>query len=661
MRLTRSLLSLALVFVLVAGLTAVTSRASAEIARVWAIDDGTKVNRDDTEHRLAFNNGIFDGKKISLFGARNEIVAFQILLNGGGQKTQNVKVKLESIGDIRNDGLSDDIDRYFIGRRIELFRQHYLKIEIRSRSIVWLPWTAAQPKGFRGKMVPDALVPLAAKDTIDVPAGHVQGVWVDVYIPKGTKPGIHRGKVVVEVDGQPCLKGCELPIELEVLEQTLPDVPTIKTMLVFSGNENDRDNMPSRYFKEPWAEKNNEPFKRLKERHFKLARRHQISLIVSSHEKPTDMLLARVTGKAFTKEAGYEGPGAGVGQDVYPINVYGQRKLTSAEANVWVAWFKEHAPKTEYFYYTKDEPKPKDYATVNQLAKAGKPAPSFTTAHYTGGLDVDYYCTIADHYDETIAQKGRKAGKTVWIYNGVRPYTGTFMTDDTAISPRVNPWIQYRYKIPRWFYWESTYYKDFQGGQGHIDVFNWANNFRNGDGDRLNGDGLLIYPGRDLRFPKSDQKIDHPLPSIRLKNWRRGIFDVEYLELARKAGHGAFVDKIVRAMVPRALKPDVAHTDLPVSWPDDGEKWLAARKLLKLVLTGKKKAGELEDELSTIGKPAEGSWVHFKRWIRRLKRAWWRGKRKLVVLGVAGTTFMVPVGIIVLIWLGRRKKRRAAR
>ena len=631
-------------------LLGVARPAAAELARVWALDDGTKIRPGETSHRLSKRNGIFDGKSIKLFAARNEIVAFQLILQGGGSRSEKVRVRLPSVGDVENGELSSDPDRYFIGRRIEVFLQHYVKVSFRSHKLTWKPWTDAQPKGDFLGLIPDALIPLAADATFSVAAGRNQGAWIDIYVPKETKPGVHRGEVTVEIEGKPCGDpGCKLPVELKVLPQTLPDVPTAKTMLYFSGGENDRNLMPARYYKDPWQAKD-EKIEALRSRHFKLGRRHRITMFIGQDEKPNDALAARISGKLFSAEAGYAGPGQGLGQEIYSINTYGSPKLTPAAARVWHEWFKQHGPKVEYFYYAKDEPQPPEFSEVNRLARNARPVPSFTTGQYQPGLEVDIYATIADQYDPAAAKRATVAGKRVWIYNGVRPFTGTFMIDDFAVSPRVNPWIQYKHGIPRWFYWESTYYKDHEGGRGDIDVFFEASNFSNNDDDRLNGDGMLIYPGRDVIFPTQDRGFDGPMPSIRLKNWRRGIQDVEYVVLAKKAGHAALVDKLLGQLLPRVLAGDL-QPDEPASWPDDGEVWLRARTLLALAL-GEGKAPPVPE----LGKPAESSWTRFVRWAKRMKRKWWRGKRRLVVMAGAGGIFCFPLAL--WWWLRRRRRRR---
>ena len=52
------------------------------LARVWAVDDGEKVRADDLDHWAisSRNNAVWDGSTIRIFAGRNEVVAFQLIL-----------------------------------------------------------------------------------------------------------------------------------------------------------------------------------------------------------------------------------------------------------------------------------------------------------------------------------------------------------------------------------------------------------------------------------------------------------------------------------------------------------------------------------------------------------------------------------------------------
>lgn len=641
------------------------------LAAIWAVDDGTKVTPGDIAHPLAAGNGIFsaDPPRVRLFALRNETVAFQVILQGGGRDTTGVRVSLDAIGPIDNSaspGTQDqDPDRYLVGRHIEIFEQHYATVRERSHDIPWLPGSDAQPDVPTGR-VPDALIPhRPATHPITVPAGENRGVWIDVYVPRDAPAGTHRGTVTVAVDGAPCaLPACRIAVELEVLPLALPEEPPVATMLWASAVSNELELVMPRYFAEvpPDVREGSELLQRiprdklaaLQARHFKLARRHRITLVAGDDAKPTDALAARISGQAFTQAAGYAGPGEGLGQDLAPIHMYGG-KLTPEEARMWTDWFARHGPGVEHFLYVYDEPG--DDALIpklNQVARDAEPVPSFVTTAYDPRYEMDIFAVPTDYFEPARAREAAARGTRVWVYNGARPYSGTFMIDDVAISPRVNPWIQYRHGVPRWFYWEATYYKDFQGKRGHVDVFADAGNFSNRHGDRLNGDGMLMYPGRDFAYPAEDRGIDGPLPSIRLKNWRRGIEDVGYLMLARQAGHGALVDELLAVMVPRALIEQGVRADDPVSWPEDGERWLAARRQLFEALRGGA-AAQVAADVQALGRPPESFTDRACRQLRRWSSPFVRSRRRMVATACAALVGL-GLGVYGLIWWRRHKR-----
>src|ERR1051325_10369972 len=60
------------------------ANAVASVARVWAVNDGEKVERDDLTNANARANSAWDGRTVKIFGARNEVIAFQV--HGRGRR-----------------------------------------------------------------------------------------------------------------------------------------------------------------------------------------------------------------------------------------------------------------------------------------------------------------------------------------------------------------------------------------------------------------------------------------------------------------------------------------------------------------------------------------------------------------------------------------------
>jgi len=228
-------------------------------------------------------------------------------------------------------------------------------------------------------------------------------------------------------------------------------------------------------------------------------------------------------------------------------------------------------------------------ATIDlPTAAADTPALDIPTSWMTVGI-TDEWQSAADSYKAA-------PDKRLYLYNSNRPATGSFATEDDGVALRVIAWAQYKKGIDRWFYWEATYYDNDQGNTGQTNVFQQAHTF--GDFDEVdsvlgetgwnyvNGDGVLFYPGTDTRYPADSYGVQGPFASLRLKHWRRGIQDVDYLTLA-EAISPTRTAEIVNAMIPQVLweygvsdpkYPTWVLTD--ISWSIDPDVWEAARAQL---------------------------------------------------------------------------------
>src|ERR1044072_732206 len=70
------------------------SFAFASVRTIWAVNDGEKVEREDLNNPNKRANSAWDGRKVKIFGARNEVIAFQIIVEAdqGGIKKLDVKL-----------------------------------------------------------------------------------------------------------------------------------------------------------------------------------------------------------------------------------------------------------------------------------------------------------------------------------------------------------------------------------------------------------------------------------------------------------------------------------------------------------------------------------------------------------------------------------------
>ena len=552
-----------------------SSRAAAadSTPNVWVIDDGEKIRRDATS--TPFERGEEDpvwrpGGPVRAFAVRNETIALQVVVEAGDGPLHDVTVDLDPL-----DGL-----------RVERFVEHFLDVRRPSggrtpgESLGWERGSGPDPRAWVGP-VPDALVPVdRAAPWIAYPmaiAPHTNGiVWIDLAVPRDAPPGGRRGALHVR-DGERAL--ADVPVELEIADAQLPD-RTAGAMLYYDPSELARRIGPGAE-RQLWM----------------LLHEHRIApMHDATSPEDVDRQRAALDGSLYDPAAGYAGPGPRQGDGVLTLGAYGAlgppdgRGLARARAvadrvtadGLWEG--------NDVVLYATDEDcdSPWGAGWRALLRTSNDPGVRRLRVAWTCSEDpskqpVDVPILRAA-WDASQAARARAAGKEVWVYNGVLPRTGTFLLDAPAISPRVNGWLSAVFGIPRWFYWESTFWYG-QHDARPIDPFAEPETLHNDDGDWVNGDGVLVYPGDQIDgFREHSLHFQGVVPSIRLKNWRRGLEDAGYLQLAR-ARDAARADAVARRLIPSAFGD--AQDGRPPSWSPHGEEFFEARRALLGIVLGR--------------------------------------------------------------------------
>ncbi|MCZ2080551.1 MAG: DUF4091 domain-containing protein [Bryobacterales bacterium] len=180
---------------------------------VWTAPDTVKINPVTgalLERDVIWNGGV------KLTGARNEFVAFQLAVEG----VQN--------------GVTVEISKpLFAGDKLPAVLQKTGAMQLYRE---WFVRDDKNPNLFH----PDPLVPLTEPFDIPstdnpVPGQTVQPVFVDVYIPHDAKPGVHTGELRVRSK-----TGLDrrVPVEVSVLPLMLPDkVSFVVDLNCYSGVE----------------------------------------------------------------------------------------------------------------------------------------------------------------------------------------------------------------------------------------------------------------------------------------------------------------------------------------------------------------------------------------------------------------------------------------
>ena len=628
------------------------------IKALWANDGGDKVTRDETRasHGLDVTNPCWDGKTVRLFGAKNEIIAFNMVLEAGNTPVAGVKARFTPLT-----GQWDSRD-------IELFLVRYLQIRGLSRLSYETYDERHVPARFRrshtangigrgtwedrpdhDKFYPEIAVPLemAAKDGFSIPPRRSQSLWVDIYIPKDTPAGLHTAQIEI-IEGSEVTR--IVPLSLDVRPFTLPDAASTRTM-VFLGY----DDLARRYLgkdADGLSGGDDAALQRIRDRHFQMAHRHRISLIdadpgVSAVPtgRPRPAWIPRLDGSLFTPAHGYRGPGEGVGNGIYSIGTYGTwawksggEKAMQINTDMWEHWFTANHPTTERFLYLIDEAtehgKTEEWARwVRSNRGPGRKLYTFATLPLPDAVAKAPSLTMIGSWFtsgpkglwEKSFVKSKAEDKRFVAYNGKRPANGSFATEDDGVALRQLPWAQRKMGVHRWFFWESTYYRDYQNGRGNTDVWTNAQTFGcpptqdvvvgEAGCNHSNGDGVLFYPGTDKVFPKESYDVAGPVASLRLKHWRRGIQDMDYYDLAVRKNPAAAA-KILKAMVPQALweydiddpkDPTWVRTD--ISWPTDPAAWERARLALAQIIEGGHPDIKWTESLSIKPKKAGLGWT----------------------------------------------------
>ncbi len=572
-------------------LPAPTAQAAPGNLKVWVVSDGDKILRDAAP-RAASAVWSEAGGRIGLRAARNEYVAFQVMVTAAGGALSGVNVAVPAL---TRDGGGAGI----AAENVELFREWYLDITEPSSSMYGEGSTTGTG------WYPDALVPFDAPDggaPFGVAAGQNQGVWVDVYVPGSAAPGTYRSSAVVSAAGETAVT---IPIDLVVWDFTLPQESHLDSWFMYQPDELADAHGVYKY---------DENYQAIEQQYAVMARQHRMNWFTSIYPEYTgtgatvtinwdswhDELASRfLDGTIF-------GDGIGLSRYCIPISYFepdpdshGGRGSPEYEATVisLLQQYKEHFVAKGWFDRTfiwpLDEPNtPEAYDLVRYygelIDRSGTGFPMMETEGPTpqdpawGTLVgyVDIWCCGGVAWPGPMHER-QAAGEEAWTYNGGEPYAGSQIIDTGGLAMRTWPWAARRYGVQGWLLWETCYFQDiYNGGTGNdvwTDPLTFDSRHRaEAWPDWGNGDGTLFYPG-------TARGIAGPVSSVRMKEWRRGAQDYEYMWLLDRQGRSAFADAQAAAMVPYAFGDAEGLTS---SRSEDPAVWESARAAMGAELNG---------------------------------------------------------------------------
>lgn len=507
---------------------------------LWIVDDGVRL-RGDAQPMPS--NAIWDGTTIRLRGLRNEVVAFQIAMHSPGGAA-GVRAEVSP--------LISEAGRGITGRHVDLFEEHWLEVTAGSQESA----EKAVPHRMGTGWFPCQLLPLQAGEVIDCPAGRAAAIWCDIRIPEDARPGVYTGQVTI--DGGAMSAVWEL--HLEVLDATMPRETHFRNWFYYGPEQ----------LQEFYQITDEGTLQGVERQFIRLAHDHRMNLAteptVSGGEYNWGAWWARY-GPYLDGSAFEDGPCAEVGANCWPIAADrdADKPAFLAACRAIVKFCEQKKLLGKAFYFAWDEPNDAQaYAEIRRLGQwvdeaVGDRLPVMVTESPVpqdpswGSLvgAVDIFCGMPS--DERQIGLAKARGEQVWVYNGGA--AGAPLLDCPTLG--VVAWgpAAWRFGLGGWFMWDATYWRQKHYGLTRATdlyadplTFDETKRVRD-DGTpypaewalRLNGDGVFLYPGEPAG-------VLGPVACLRMKAFRRGAQDYEYLWMLKQRGHGQAADAFSRRL-----------------------------------------------------------------------------------------------------------------
>jgi hypothetical protein len=585
--------------------------------KVWATGDSTRIDpttgRAFEDNPLLFpdsltgnyqeSNLIWDSKqkRITLKAARNETVAFQLIVERVGPGTlSNVHL---AFGELSGPGGAK-----IPARNLDLYKEWYVHVTKASRQTYTLG-TGYYPDAllpclrWTGNLYPHSFImPFDIPDTMSDMGERQknQALWVDIYVPRNrdqAPPGLYTSTITLTSNSG----RTDLNLQLQLWDFALPEESHIKGNI---HTDTEINALP--------------PDMEL--RYYQLMRRHRLAMGVLGYAPDLkingtdvdidwtkyDARLSRyLDGSAFTSRYRYDGPGYGVPVellilpfDAFPVNPYKlsigirigkefkfyapwpvavpREGPTPEYGDIWKkafrqfdAHFDQHPEwnKTRLVVYLLSLDEAYDDIARERMFYYGQLLKDSGAKRLEYRVDGWYprdtmmrlarILKIAilglGGWDPGMVQELKEQGVDPWFYDAAG------ILDGDALQGRALSWGAWKYRAGSWTLWEL----DFNSLRAYIYPETYPD---------LNGHGMLVYRGETMG-------LDEPVASLRLKIMRRGAQDYEYLWLLAQKNQRQAADDAVNSIVNDFVRvgADRASLGSPGHWKHNSEEWERAR------------------------------------------------------------------------------------
>jgi hypothetical protein len=524
--------------------------------KVWAVPAEQKVRPNDKAEKsnLVWSEG---DKKISVAGAGNEHVAFQVVISA--PVPPGWRPKAPDGFFITASELTSAQGKKIEQRYVNLYMEHYILI-----------YAESSPVGATGYW-PDALAPIREPFSMAVQY-EVTGnrpIWIDVAIPTGTPAGIYTGKISVSQHGTVLET---LTFQVEVYGFTLPDETHLITYMNMSRGE------IARFANKPASSPEVE---QLMLKYFDFLYEHRMEawfndplvpeitvkgddVEVEFNDERYDFYLNKRKSKRVIFETSPHELTSRI--DAEPFSDEYNRKVSSYLKAVESYFRKNGWIDRLVFNSPIDEPNTKqDYGETRRYAelvhKAVPGVPFLATeSPVTDNPDwgtlrgyVNNFCVHGNSLNDPAVKKAlveeqARGGEATWYISCDQAYPQpNYFIDAPALDLVMVPWITARYRMNGILYWALNFWN--QTPNPWLDPVTYISGFHCSGGYVLNGEGSVVYPGNYTRQFTGQPDVDGPVSSMRFELLRDGIEDYEYLWMLKSIGDADFAEKQIQNLV----------------------------------------------------------------------------------------------------------------
>ena len=531
-------------------------------------------------------------RAVRLFGGANETLSFQLVAEAGGQAVPDLRL---SFSDVRGaGGLRIEADNIRAFRMLAVavpdFPPWYLRLE-------------GPPPG--PLTVYDPLIPLDAPkggQPYDLSPGKRLAFWIDVHVPRGTRPGDYTARVQIASASRPIW---QVDLAVKVYDFVLPDAAALPVVGSFDHHDlyrwfvrrDGRPYLPAQLDRDnPLTRPGLVVMRQL----IRLAREHRVDLF---DRRICPVLKRADDGKVTLDWADYEaivGPyvtGAAfddrIGSAAWPLPVrddwpdpanYGGMDSPSYAATIAQVlaecrrkFADLDAAGRSFIWPVRgrvDQAAYEPFATFARIARAADPDTPILTQlppnppKATGWRVPDDFGRLA----QIVAPQGQwlDAGPTaraetpggslagVWLSAGQVPYVPALGIIATPADVRAFAWFAMKYRCRGVFLPEVLHWPEDEYSQPPL------------------VQARLFYPGTVVGM----QAV---VPSVRLKRLRRGLQDLAYLWVLRRRQRADRAEAILHAMVRYAGLDAAGDNYLDPrlhGWVREPAAWQLAHKLL---------------------------------------------------------------------------------